>query len=349
MTRGLTAPRRLRVNIVSWDSGGLATDIDVLTAALARAECDIAFKGRTQRRPRSRLESLMMSARVFTAQKVAAVTRSPSFDVNIFVESVFPEYLALARVNWLLANPEWFRETNEKYLSRLTCLLCKTPSGVSDLEGLGVGLKYLGFSSPDRQLAGLDRDGPIQCLHVAGASALKGTEAVVDAWRRHPEWPDLTVVRRARRYGGEEAPPLPSLPNVRYEAGYLSNDQLRALQNASVVHVQPSQAEGYGHVIGEAMSCGSVVVTTDAPPMNELVTPDRGVLVRVDRAERMRRSVRNFVDPIDLERKLNAVFAMGPEEYRELGRAARAWYEAQHQRFEETLRALLMEARDTAP
>jgi glycosyltransferase involved in cell wall biosynthesis len=126
----------------------------------------------------------------------------------------------------------------------------------------------------------------------------------------------------------------------------LTDNQLRALQNASEVHVQPSQAEGYGHVIGEGMSCGAVVVTTDAPPMNELVGMDRGVLVRVDRSEPMRRGVRNFVDPVDLERKLSAVFAMSPSERETLGRAARAWYEAQHQRFEEALCTLLVEARD---
>jgi hypothetical protein len=348
MRRARRAHSRARVNIISWDSGGLGTDIDVLTAALAHAECEIAFKGRKHRRPRSRFQSLMMSAAVLAAQKVAALTKSPPFDINIFLESVFPEYLPLARVNWLLANPEWFRKENEAYLQKLACLLCKTPSAVSFFEGLGVALRCVGFSSPDRRIEGSRRAGPLRCLHLSGASALKGTEAVVEVWRNHPEWPELTVVRRERRYGGEEAPPLPSLPNVRYEGGYLSDSQLRALQNASAVHVQPSQAEGYGHVIGEGMSCGVVVVTTDAPPMNELVGTDRGVLVRVEKSEPMRRGVRNFVDLADLERKLNVVFAMTPAERDALGRGARAWYEAQHQRFEGALRVLVAEARSAA-
>ncbi len=185
------------------------------------------------------------------------------------------------------------------------------------------------------------RRGPIRCLHLSGQSAVKGTEAVVEAWSRHPEWPELTVVRRARRYGGEEAPPLPPLPNVRYETDYVPDEQLRQLQNDCEIHVIPSQAEGYGHVIGEAMSCGAVVVTTDAPPMNELVTLDRGVLIRVARSEPMRRSMRNYIDVADLEAKLNHVFAMSPERRAELGRKARAWYEAQDQRFQKALRAFL--------
>ena len=133
----------------------------------------------------------------------------------------------------------------------------------------------------------------------------------------------MTVVRRARRYGGEEPPPLPPLPNVRYETDYVPDERLRQLQNECEVHVIPSQAEGYGHVIGEAMACGAVVVTTDAPPMNELVRPDRGMLIRVARSEPMRRSTRNFIDVGDLEAKLNQVFAMSPERRAELGRNAR--------------------------
>lgn len=42
----------------------------------------------------------------------------------------------------------------------------------------------------------------------------------------------------------------------------------------------PSVMEGYGHYINQARASGGVVVTTDAPPMNELITsPDMGVFV----------------------------------------------------------------------
>jgi glycosyltransferase involved in cell wall biosynthesis len=180
-------------------------------------------------------------------------------------------------------------------------------------------------------------------LHLSGQSAVKGSEAVVDAWSRHPEWPELTVVRRAKRYGGEAAPPLAPLPNVRYETDFVPDERLRELQNQCEVHVIPSQAEGYGHVIGEAMSCAAVVVTTDAPPMSELVTPDRGVLVKVARSEPMRRSMRNFVDVGDLEAKLTWVFGLSADRRAELGRNAREWYEAQDRRFELALRGFLDE------
>jgi glycosyltransferase involved in cell wall biosynthesis len=338
-----TTGRRLRVNIIAWDSGGLATDIDVLTQALARAGCDISFKGRRHRKPSNRVHSLLMTASVVMAQRWGALTRRPQFDVNFFIESVFPEYLPSGGVNCLFVNPEWFRDENIAYLPRLDFILCKTPSGVEAFRDLSVVCREVSFTSPDKRIPGFVRRGPIRCLHLSGQSAVKGTEAVVEAWSRHPEWPELTVVRRARRYGGEEAPPLPSLPNVNYLTDYVPEEQLRQLENDCEVHVIPSQAEGYGHVIGEAMSCAAVVVTTDAPPMNELVTPERGVLIRVARSEPMRRSMRSYIDIADLEAKLKLVFAMSPEQRSQLGLNARAWYEAQHLRFETALRVFLSE------
>lgn len=333
----------MRANIISWDGGGLGTDIDVLTESLVRAGCEVYFKGRRHRKPHNRVRSLLTTAGVVIAQRWAALTHRPQFDVNFFIESVFPEYLPMGRVNCLFVHPEWFRDENLPHLPLLDFVLCKTPSGVEAFRGLPVTCRNLAFTSPDKRIPGFARSAPIRCLHLSGQSAVKGSEAVVEAWSRHPEWPELTVVRRAQRYGGGEAPPLPPLANVRYETDYVPEDHLRQLQNACEVHVIPSQAEGYGHVIGEAMACGAVVVTTDAPPMNELVTPSRGVLIRVERSEPMSRSMRNYVDVSDLEAKLNAIFATSPECRAELGRNARAWYEAQDLHFQTNLRALLAE------
>lgn len=331
----------IRANIVSWESGGLGVDIDVVARALTRAGCEVFFKGRRRRHARHRVHSLSLTVAAELARQWAAVSGRPRFDVNFFVESVFPEHLPAARVNCLFVNPEWFRDENRPHMARIDLALAKAPSGIAALEGVPAPRREVGFTSPDRRLPGFVRQDGIRCLHLSGQSAVKGTEAVVEAWSRHPEWPELVVVRRAVRYGGEPAPPLPPLPNVRYETDYVPGERLRELQNACAVHVQPSQAEAYGHVIGEAMSCGAVVVTTDAPPMNELVTTDRGVLVEVARAEPMRLSTRNYVHVGDLERKLADVFALAPERRAELGHRARLWYEEQDRRFEAAMRRLI--------
>lgn len=334
--------RPLRANIISWESGGLGADVSLLERALREAGCEVWFSGRRHRRARGPLHSKLMTLGALFAQQWARLTGRPPFDVNFFIESVFPEHLPTARVNGLWVHPEWFRETNLPHVHRLDWILCKTASAVAYMEGLPAPARLLAWTSPDRRLPAVRREGPVRCLHLAGASAVKGTEAVIAAWARHPEWPALTIVRR-RGYGGDPLPELPPLPNVRYETDFLPAETVQRLQNECEVHVQPSQAEGYGHVLGEAMSCEAVVVTTDAPPMNELITPERGVLVRVARAEPMRRSMRNWVDVDDLERQLARVFAMAPAERAALGRAARAWYEEEARRFPAALRAVLDE------
>lgn len=331
----------LRVNIVSWDGGGLGTDIDILMAVLERAGYVVRFKGRRHRRPRNRIHSLLMTAGVTLAQRWAALSRRPKFDVNLFDETIFPEFLPSARTNCLFVHPEWFRDENLEHFQGLDYVLCKTPSAVEMFRDLSVPCRMVRFTSPDKRIPGFVRSGPLRCLHLSGQSAVKGSEAVVEAWSRHPEWPELTVIRRSKRYGSEDAPSLPPLPNVRYETDYVPAERLRQLQNECQVHVLPSQAEAYGHIIGEAMSCGAIVVTTDAVPMNELVTPERGVLVRVARSEPMRRSRRNFVDVAALEAELNRVFAMPTEQRDALGRNARSWYEEQDGEFQRGLREFL--------
>ena len=142
----------VRANIVAWDGGGLGTDIDILTKALVRAGCSVTFKGRRHRKPRSRAHSLLSTAGVVMAQQWATLTRRPQFDVNFFIESVFPEYLPTGRVNCLFPHPEFFRDSNLPHLPRLDFVLCKTPSAVEAFRGLPVRCREIAWTSPDQRI-----------------------------------------------------------------------------------------------------------------------------------------------------------------------------------------------------
>lgn len=52
------------------------------------------------------------------------------------------------------------------------------------------------------------------------------------------------------------------------------------------VYVYPSRLDGIGLTVPEAMACGLPVITTDEPPMNELVQAGCGELVRVEKHQR---------------------------------------------------------------
>jgi hypothetical protein len=87
-------------------------------------------------------------------------------------------------------------------------------------------------------------------------------------------------------------------------------------------------------------------VTTDAPPMNELVTPDRGFLVAYNRSTPKDLGRRYYVDPNQLEQQLEAIFKLSLEERRAIGQTARDWYlENDHlfkQNFIQVMHDLLM-------
>jgi glycosyltransferase involved in cell wall biosynthesis len=52
--------------------------------------------------------------------------------------------------------------------------------------------------------------------------------------------------------------------------GKVSNDELETLYHGAECLLFPSLAEGFGWPIVEALACGSVVVTSNRPPMNEI-------------------------------------------------------------------------------
>ena len=300
---------------------GLGEDVRLLADALARV-------GRTALVSHSR--SISPLRRVFA--------RPDPDECIVFVERVTRRWLRRAGRYLLVPNPEWFPPRLLPSLRRIDHVLAKTRHAQEIFSARHPSVHYLGFTSPDRRTPGAAPDHG-RFLHLAGGSALKGTGALLEVWRRHPEWPELTVVRHARP---DHAPPSVP-PNVRLLTEYLPAERLRALQNGCGVHLCPSESEGWGHYIVEAMSCGAVPLVTDAPPMNELVRPERGVLVPHRRTEPRKLGTCFHVDPDALERAVAGLLEMSDAEKRRMGAAGRAWYEENDRAFAERLERLLSE------
>ena len=164
----------------------------------------------------------------------------------------------------------------------------------------------------------------------------KGSQALVDLWLRKPHWPVLTMVQRATL-----ALPARLPANLRLLDGYLDDDELRVLQNRHRFHLCPSETEGFGHHLVEGMSIGAIVLTTDAPPMNELVTAERGILVAPNRSGTQRLATTWFVDPDALEAAVERMLALGESEHTAIGAGARRWWEANDRAFRERLAAAI--------
>jgi glycosyltransferase involved in cell wall biosynthesis len=240
-------------------------------------------------------------------------------DTQIFIERIYHRCLPLARRNLLLPNPEWLQDKWRPLLPRFERVLCKTQHAQQIFEALGCRTAYVGFTSDDR----LDREVPRlrEFFHLAGASPAKGTEVLLAAWRRHPEWPKLTVVQAARH-----ARPGPAAANVDHRIGYIDDAGLRDLQNRCLFHVCPSEVEGFGHYLVEGMSVGAVVLATDAAPMNEHVTAGRGLLIASTPGRTQGLVVRRRLEGEAVEDGVVRALALVPQATSALGAAARAHY-----------------------
>lgn len=295
---------------------GLTRDSAILERALGAAGVRAASAAR---RERSLLEAALGRRRA---------------RVVLHVERVHRRWLGAGAENWLIPNQERFPRRHLRLLARIDRVLAKTHHAEAIFRDTAArSVVHTGFTSEDRHDPSITKDWR-RFFHMAGGNTLKGTATLVELWARHPEWPELVL-----RQKPEQAPK--SLPaNVILYGDYMADDELRALQNACGIHLCPSQSEGWGHHIVEAMSTGAVTLTTDAPPMNELITADSGVLVAANGSEPRHLGRRFFVDSAALERTVETLIDMPAAAKHRLGEAARARYREIDSAFNERLASL---------
>jgi len=316
-----TDPATVRINLLAPDNlGGLSQDARLLRDILVAAGHRVTW-----------ITDELPSRALRVAAPLLAAGLVPRAHLNVFLEQVFEPYLPWARCNALIPNPEWTRPETQRLLDRLDVVLAKTETARRLFESIGRPTRFLGFTGEDRWAGTISAGSSTRVLHLAGRSRQKGTAAVLEVWRRHPEWPALTLVRWG--FGAQLPLPGPLGPNVRVLEERLSEEAVRGLQRSHGIHACPSETEGFGHTLVEAMSCGAVVVTTDAPPMNELVGPDRGVLVRAGSGGRQNLGDLYHVSTDALEMEMARVLTMSTEERACLGRRARAWFEENDREF----------------
>jgi glycosyltransferase involved in cell wall biosynthesis len=330
-----------RIQLIGKSNGvGLSRDLDLVAAALRDGGCTVtvtpALKVDSRRRRSLWVRTL---ARARRRGWFAAARR---FDLNIMLEHVWPQYLHLAPCNIAVPNPEWFDWRDRDLLWGVDRVWAKT----GYTQRLFADLRptsFVGFDSEDRRDDSVPRQR--QFLHLAGKSRMKGTARLLQTWARHPDWPQLIVLQD----DSERLRSLPVAANIDYRVGFLSDGELRRLQNACRFHLCPSEAEGWGHYIVEALGVGAVVLTNDAPPMNELVTEERGRLVRCHRKGRQNEADTVEFDADAFESAIEQLLQTPEAELERLGRAARGFFESNHAGFAARIRAALTEAGSTGP
>ncbi len=83
--------------------------------------------------------------------------------------------------------------------------------------------------------------------------------------------------------------------------GYVSDEEKRALMSSAEMFLFPSEYEGFGIPILEAMACGCPVITTNSSSIPE-VCGDAAIMVDVNNAEQLKDSIEDLLD--DKEKRI---------------------------------------------
>ncbi|KAL3661237.1 hypothetical protein V7S43_013846 [Phytophthora oleae] len=121
-------------------------------------------------------------------------------------------------------------------------------------------------------------------LHTAGTSIQKGTRQVLDCWLSRPDLPRLQLHMAQDlfdgAFAGKYAKKIDKSRNVFLHTGRLDPTAFGRLITDATYFMCSSLQEGYGHYINQARSSRALIFTTDIAPMNELITPSSGALIK---------------------------------------------------------------------
>lgn len=305
----------LQVNLIGKSNGvGLDRDARLLAEVLRDCGCSVTLTITGSRQSGRRKSPL---GKCLHAIRSLLPAPSPMYDLNVMLEHVWVHHLRLARYNVVIPNPDFFDRHDVGAVGEVDKVWCKTQEGARIFRSMNAPVTHIGFDSDDRWLPDIARRRT--CLHLAGSSKLKGTERLLQAWALHPQWPELLVV-------GRLAFSPPTAANIRVIAGYVEDDKLRRMQNESLIHVCTSETEGWGHYLAEALSVGAAVITVAAPPMNELVTEQRGWLLPGRPAGHHQLAACYEFNSEALEETMNSLGVASDEELTMRGARARIWF-----------------------
>ncbi len=306
-----------RINIITTESkAGLGRDVKILASLLKEAGFSVTVYILGEKTVGHKIQRITTYINRFASSTLKS---KPPYDINLFLEYVEPSWFPYASINCLLPNQEWFREDWYPYLEKFDYILCKTRFAQNIFSKLGCKTEFISFTSLDCFNEKYPKDYDA-FLHLA-SSWQKGTKTILEVWQRHPEWPRLTIKQK------QNSSTKIAAPNIEYITKYLDDEVLCQYQNSHGIHLCPSEAEGFGHYIVEAMSCQAVTLTTNAPPMNQVITPNRGILADYHDSKIYRLGTNYYVNPQSLEQKINEILGMDYNSKKQLGENARDWYQ----------------------
>lgn len=266
--------------LLKWKSQGTDKDAEIIKRTIEKGTnmtCDIIYRDDLKRR-----------------------NRVGSYKIRIFIEHLVSNMVKQVKAAYTLfvPNVELLEEYDIKYLNEVNYVICKNELTYNYIKTMVPESKlvYTKFTSICENGPTCPKD-PNLVAHFAGTAFLKGTYYLLLTWinnagfldinpnikliitKRYKVnnifdkllkdlWESLPINRFNQFYG---RPINGQRYNNIYMFEYLSDDDFNYFAKRAGFSICPSIMEGYGHYINEARCNKSVVITTDASPMNELI------------------------------------------------------------------------------
>lgn len=258
-------------------------------------------------------------------------------DVIILFEVVVANLAGVAPHIWYVANPEWLKPEYVRFVQRhCTKVFAKTREAESVLRDKFSNVHYVGFLTRDRRDTAVERER--RFLHVGGNSGYRNTNSVIAAWREYRYWASLdaanaplTVVTNSTTTLTSDDETIPGVTLLKR----VSDDEVTRLQNSHLFHLYPSAYEGFGQALHEAQSVGAIILTTDAPPMNEFRAHFHVPSVRT---KRVNFGTLHSVSPADIRYQVTEMLAQPNHVVARMSVESRLLFEKGNREFRATFR-----------
>lgn len=265
----------INVYILALDSKGLLVDLEVLSKALNELSEKLDWKLSVQ--------AFVIHSKNLDAENSLLIEFPNDPHIIIHLQQIYnlPNLKNKQAVQILVPNHEWFSDQTISRLGLVKQLWHKTQTGFHLLESLyshNVVHRYLGFTSPD---PGIRANNNNNFAHFKGKSSLRHTNLILNIWKKRSDFPELKI----QFWSAHEEISFFNVPewfrwnNMSVRIGYLSRKEYFSELALCGIHICTSMTEGFGHYINEARAMGAVPMVINAPPMNEFVDAESGILI----------------------------------------------------------------------
>jgi hypothetical protein len=277
-------------------------------------------------------------------------------DINFFLEVINPSLFSYARTNIWIPNPEWTYKSWIPYAEMVDEIWVKTREAEEIFKGITTKpVKYIGWSSIDKVWnPEKDRKNYYKAIVPVGKNIYRNPKPLFQAYMKiketdsalYSKLPTLYLVYSPEHLTIKVPDEIEN--KVEVKAGVLKESEFDDLMKECGLCVCLSLAEGFGHVVNEAMSAGCHLLLSPIRPFTEdlLGELQHGVyyaekLEQVDQPEHLSvlvdSSVSSIVDCLKM-------YCDSPFKMKKSGsETTRKLYEHHHREWIDTMKKILSE------